>query len=269
MAYIDGKDIHYTYPCGKKALKGVSFSIEKGEFVAILGKNGSGKSTLARHLDALLPLQQGELTIASLKAEEKNTWTIRKNTGIVFQNPDNQFVSSVLEEDIAFGCENYGLEEDIVEKRVQEALEITGLEDKRLRAPYSLSGGEKQRAALAGILAIDPKILIFDEALSMLDTKGRKELLLLIEKLKGGKTIILITHYAEEAVNADKIIVMKEGKVLSCGNPHEIFTDKELLKEAGLKPPKTVEIANALREKGIQVPLEVLTPLSLKEALCL
>ncbi len=268
MSTIKGNNIHYTYPCGKRALKGVSIRAEKGELIAILGKNGSGKSTLARHLDALIPLQKGILNIAGYNAADKdNIWKIRRCTGIVFQNPDNQFVSSLLEEDVAFGCENHGIEEEETEKRVRRALELTGLTDKRKRAPYSLSGGEKQRAALAGVLAMDPDIIIFDEALSMLDASGRKEMLSLIHTLKQDKTIILITHYAEEAVDADKVMVMKDGKLLKEGKPEDILTDLELLDEAYLKAPKCVCIAEKLRDRGLAIPKSVLTPQALQEAL--
>ncbi len=236
MALVEGNNIHYTYPCGKKALKGVSICANRGQLIAILGKNGSGKSTLARHLDALIPLQEGSLTIAEYNAADtENIWKIRRCTGIVFQNPDNQFVSSLLEEDVAFGCENYGLEEAETEERVSKALELTKLSDKRDRAPYSLSGGEKQRAALAGVLAMDPDVIIFDEALSMLDMNSRKELLSLISTLKQSKTIIFITHYAEEAVNADKVMIMKDGELLKEGSPEDILTDYDLLEEASIK----------------------------------
>ena len=261
----------------KTALEQVSLDIEKGSFVAILGHNGSGKSTLAKHLNALLLPTEGTVYISDkLSSDEKNLWKIRQSTGMVFQNPDNQFVSSVLEEDIAFGLENAQVPEREVTSKVKAALELVGLEGYEKRSLSSLSGGQKQRAALAGVLALNPEILIFDEATSMLDPKGRREVLAEMKKLRDcGKTVVMITHDVEEAVLADQVILMGRpngqkdpNTVLAQGSVRKILTDSRLLIQAGIVPPMAVRMYEDLKLAGIELNRCPLTKEELAEALC-
>lgn len=269
MPAIEAEGLSYRYDCGREGLKQIDLEIHKGEFVAILGSNGSGKSTLARHLDALLPLQKGRLVVLSYDASDKDCiWKIRRNCGIVFQNPDNQFVSSVAEEDTAFGPENYGLSADEVRARTDEALRLTGMSAMRRRAPSTLSGGEKQRLALAGVLAIRPEIIIFDESFSMLDPQGRAELSGVVADLRKDHTIIFITHYTEEVTAADRILVMSRGTLLKTGTAKEILTDIPLLESAGLRAPKAVYMAKTLKAKGVPLEDGILTEEELAEAIC-
>lgn len=269
MPAIEAEELSYRYDCGREGLKHIDLKIEEGEFTAILGANGSGKSTLARHLDALLPLQKGRLVVLSYDASDKDSiWKIRRSCGIVFQNPDNQFVSSVAEEDTAFGPENYGLPLSEVKERTDEALRLTGMSEMRRRAPSTLSGGEKQRLALAGVLAIRPEIIIFDESFSMLDPEGRRELTQVVETLRKDHTLIFITHYTEEVTEADRIIVMKNGSILKTGSAREILTDITLLEGAGLRAPKAVYMARKLRERGVALSEGILTEAELAEAIC-
>lgn len=269
MESIRGRQLSYTYDTGRKALREVDITIREGSFTAILGSNGSGKSTLVRLLDLLLPLQKGTLVVAGLDAAERsNIWKIRRRMGILFQNPDSQFVSSVAEEDTAFGPENYGIAEEEVTVRVDEALCLTGMEAFRKRNPHTLSGGEKQRLALAGLLALNPDILIFDEALSMLDPKGSAELMETIRKTTKGKTVLFITHYADEAVEADNVIIMSKGKIIRIGSPEELLTDITLLEENNLRAPEAVIISDELIRKGIAVSGKALTLSELAEEIC-
>lgn len=251
----------YTSPESKdNSLFDVSLTIEKGEFVAVLGKNGSGKTTLARHLNALLPVQSGRLVVAELDASDQSKiWEIRKNCGMIFQNPDNQFVSSLVEEDVAFAPRNFGVPESEIPKRVKAALEMVGLSGFEKRSPQMLSGGQKQRVAIAGVLACNPDIIIFDEATSMLDPEGRWEVLKTIKMLhKMGHTIIMISHYVEEALSADRIVLMKNGKIMANSKPKDVLTDVSLLGDAGLEPPVAVRIYHDLKKWGIvlsEIPL--------------
>lgn len=270
---IEGKRIYYSYDFSgseNAVLKDVAVKIRKGGFTAILGHNGCGKSTLVRHFNALLPLQQGELSIAGIDVkEEERIWELRRRCGLVFQNPDNQFVSTVVEEDIAFGLENYDTQEEEIEERVKEALAVTGMEGFEKRAPHTLSGGQKQRVALAGVLAVEPDIIVFDEAVAMLDPKGREEVLDNMQKLhRLGKTIVMITHYVEEALLAEQIYLMKEGEILAEGTPREILTKKELLGQAGLEPPLPVRMYYDLLDSGICLSRCPLTREELVEELC-
>ena len=257
MKMIEGKNISHSYEFEGSAtlsLDGVSITVQRGELVAILGHNGSGKSTLAKHFNALIPLQQGSLAVAGLDARESaNLWEIRRKCGMVFQNPDNQFVSSVVEEDIAFGLENFGTPPEQIPARIEQALQAVGMPGYGQKSPHMLSGGQKQRVALAGVFAVDPEIIIFDEATTMLDPEGRRELMETIRRLhrEHRKTIILITHYLEEAVIADRVYLLKEGRVAAQGTPREILTDRELLAGAGLLPPLPVQLYYDLKEEGI------------------
>lgn len=254
---IEGENISHAYDLEgsvKLSLEGVSITVQRGELVAILGPNGSGKSTLAKHFNALLPLQQGSLAVAGLDARDSaNLWEIRRRCGMVFQNPDNQFVSSVVEEDIAFGLENFGTPPEQVPLKIEQALQAVGMSGYEQKSPHMLSGGQKQRVALAGVLAVEPEIIIFDEATTMLDPEGRRELMETIRRLhrEHSKTIILITHYLEEAVISDRVYLLKEGRVVAQGTPREILTDRELLAGAGLLPPLPVQLYYDLKEEGI------------------
>ena len=266
---IEGSGITFTYD-EEPVLCGVDLSINQGEFVAVLGRNGSGKTTLARHINALLRIQQGSLKVANIDAaDESAVWQLRRIVGMVFQNPDNQFVSSVVDEDIAFGLENYETPRDQIPGLVKEALERVGMAGYEKHSPHMLSGGQKQRVALAGALVLAPDVIVFDESTSMLDPEGRREVLAIIESLhRAGKTIIMITHYVEEAVSADKVILMKDGRVLAEGAPREVLTDAGLLKSAGLLPPLTVSICNELASRGVKMERCPLTAEELVEEIC-
>ncbi len=252
---VEGKKISFSYDFGGSplALQDVDITIEKGEFVAIIGPNGSGKSTLVKHFNALLQLQQGELRVAQIDVRnEKDIWLLRRLCGMVFQNPDNQFVSSVVEEDIAFGLENYEVPRAEIPERVRSALALVGMGGYEKRPTNTLSGGQKQRVAIAGVLALDPEIIIFDEATAMLDPGGRQEVIKIMHKLhRAGKTIIAITHFVEEATAADKVILMHKGRILACGSPQAVLTNLELMKEAEMIPPLPVRLYYDLRQAGI------------------
>ena len=254
-----------------------NIELKEGEWTAILGCNGCGKSTLVRLMNGLLPLQNGNLSVNGINAgNHANKWELCRVCGMVFQNPDNQFVSSVLEEDIAFGLENAQVPEREVTSKVKAALELVGLEGYEKRSPSSLSGGQKQRAALAGVLALNPEILIFDEATSMLDPKGRREVLAKMKKLRDcGKTVVMITHDVEEAVLADQVILMGRpngqkdpNTVLAQGSVREILTDSRLLIQAGIVPPMAVRMYEDLKLAGIELNRCPLTKEELAEALC-
>ena len=254
-----------------------NIELKEGEWTAILGCNGCGKSTLVRLMNGLLPLQNGNLSVNGINAGNlANKWELCRICGMVFQNPDNQFVSSVLEEDIAFGLENAQVPEREVTSKVKAALELVGLEGYEKRSPSSLSGGQKQRAALAGVLALNPEILIFDEATSMLDPKGRREVLAEMKKLRDcGKTVVMITHDVEEAVLADQVILMGRpngqkdpNTVLAQGSVREILTDSRLLIQAGIVPPMAVRMYEDLKLVGIELNRCPLTKEELAEALC-
>ena len=273
MSAVLGKELSFTYDydgSSHPALHRVSFEIQRGEFVAILGANGSGKSTLAKHLDALLALQQGSLSVLHLDvSKEEHIRELRRLCGMVFQNPDNQFVSSIVEEDVAFGLRNYDTPESEIPQNVAEALSLVGMSGFERRSPHTLSGGQKQRVAMAGVLAMEPDILIFDEATSMLDPEGRKEVLAYLKKIHElGKTILMITHYVEEATFADRIFLMQHGEIIQIGAPRELLTDIALLKKANLTPPIAVQLYYDLLECGISLPHCPLTNDELVEELC-
>lgn len=249
FAYISEDETYHF------ALNGIDLEIKEGEFVVILGHNGSGKSTFARLVNALNTPTSGMLRVAGMDtAVEKNQLAIRKTAGMVFQNPDNQLVATVVDEEVAFGPENLGVPREEILKRVQESLEMVGMEKYKKRAPHMLSGGQKQRIAIASTLAMHPKMIIFDEATAMLDPKGREDILKIIRRLNAqGMTILLITHFMEEAVDADQVVVMNNGFLLKKGTPREIFFDENLLQEASLLPPFAAQLSMELGKAGLDV----------------
>ncbi len=245
-----------------RAIDGIDLDIKKGDFVAILGHNGSGKSTVAKEINAILEPTEGVLFVNGLdSSKEENIWGIRQSAGMVFQNPDNQLVASVVEEDVAFGPENLGVPTDDIIARVAYALEKVGMTAYRESSPNHLSGGQKQRIAIAGILAMKPKCIVLDEPTAMLDPNGRKEVIATIHELnrKEGITILLITHYMDEVTGCDKVIVMDNGKVVMQGTPREIFSRPEEVKSHGLDLPQVTELAYKLRESGVDMPEGVLS----------
>lgn len=253
------------------ALKDVTAQIKKGEFTAIIGTNGSGKSTLARHLNALLLPTEGELIVEGMRTSDAGrVWDIRQKVGMVFQNPDNQLVAAVVEEDVAFGPENLGVPPEEIRERVDLALEKVGMTSYRKQAPSMLSGGQKQRVAIAGVLAMKPDCIVLDEPTAMLDPKGRKEVMDTIHELnkKEGITIVLITHFMEEAVTADHILVIDKGVLKMEGTPREIFSQADKVTEIGLDVPVPADLARRLRKKGMVVSEKCMTDEELGEALC-
>ncbi len=272
MKAIEFKNVSFKYGNnGNDVLKNVSFSIEEGEYIAVLGHNGSGKSTLARLINGLLLPKSGDVEVYFLNTKEsKNLFEIRKLSGLIFQNPDNQAVASIVEDDVAFGPENIGIKREEIGKRIDFALKTTGTEEFRYRAVSKLSGGQKQRVAIAGVLAIMPKILILDESTAMLDPRGRKEVNDVIKKLNQEEkmTVITITHYMDEAVNADRIIVLSDGEIIKTGTPQEIFADLGTLNRAKLDLPRSRYIANELKKRGLPIKDGILTREELAEELC-
>lgn len=248
----------------------LSLSVEKGEYLCILGENGSGKSTLARLINGLLTPNNGRVEVFGFNTSDKSKqYEVRKRVGMVFQNPDNQMVATMVEDDIAFGPENLGIEPIEIGKRINFALKATNIEEFRFTQGQKLSGGQKQRVAIAGVLAIMPDVLILDESTSMLDGKGRKEVLDVVKKLNDdGMTVITITHYMDEAVNASRVIVMSKGKIVKDGAPSEIFKNSEELLSYGLELPRATYIANRLIEKGLPLKKGILTANELSEELC-
>lgn len=253
------------------ALKDVTAQIKKGEFTAIIGTNGSGKSTLARHLNALLIPTEGELIVEGMRTSDAGrVWDIRQKVGMVFQNPDNQLVAAVVEEDVAFGPENLGVPPEEIRERVDLALEKVGMTSYRKQAPSMLSGGQKQRVAIAGVLAMKPDCIVLDEPTAMLDPKGRKEVMDTIHELNKteGITIVLITHFMEEAVTADHILVIDRGVLKMEGTPREIFSQADRVTEIGLDVPVPADLARRLRKKGMAISEKCMTDEELGEALC-
>lgn len=273
MSQIVLKGVSYSYSLGEgsslKALKNLSFSVEKGEFVALAGMNGSGKSTLAKLLNGLFIPSSGEILIDGLStSDEKNTFEIRKKAGMVFQNPDNQMVATIIEDDVAFGPENIGVPREEIIERVNEALEAVGMSEYRKRSASKLSGGQKQRIAIAGVLAMRPQILILDESTSMLDPNGRKEIMAIAKKLnEQGITVINITHNMDEAVLADRIIVLRKGRVAIDGTPKEVFASG-LLEACGLTLPPVYALCKSLESKGFVFDSAALTEEELAEGVC-
>ena len=240
----------------KNVLDDVSFEIKKGEFVCILGHNGCGKSTLSKHLNAMLVPTSGKLYVDGIDTvKDEEDFSVRRKVGLVLQNPDNQLVASIVEEDVAFGPENLGVKPKEIRRRVDEALKAVDMYDYRLQPPHKLSGGQKQRVAIAGIIAMQPDCLVLDEPTAMLDPKGREEVMNTIHKLnkEQGITVVLITHYMEEAIDADRIFVMDNGRILTFGTPQEVFSQVELLKRHRLDVPQVTELCYKLRSLGVPV----------------
>ncbi|MBQ9485672.1 MAG: energy-coupling factor transporter ATPase [Clostridia bacterium] len=269
MSLLEVKNVFYSYDKETKALKGVSFSVEKGEFLAIIGHNGSGKSTLAKLLNCLLKPSSGEVIVDGFSSSDKSAvFEIRKRVGMVFQNPDNQMVASIVEDDVAFGPENLGVKREDIGRRIDAALKDVGMENFRKAMPSRLSGGQKQRVAIASVLALEPQILVLDESTAMLDPQGRKEIAEVAESLrKKGVTVIAVTHYMEEAVKADKIIVLDGGVVALSGTPKQVFAQKHVLSSLGLELPLAGIVADELRKKGLDIPEGIITEEELAEAL--
>ncbi|MFL2075255.1 energy-coupling factor ABC transporter ATP-binding protein [Marinilactibacillus psychrotolerans] len=257
------KNISYKYTDEENqyALDNISFSIEKGEWIAIIGPNGSGKSTLAKTINGLVEPESGEVKVGEFDLNEQNIWSIREMVGMVFQNPDNQFVGSTVQDDVAFGLENLGIPRDQMVERVHDALEKVNMLEFAEREPARLSGGQKQRVAIAGIVALQPEIMILDEATSMLDPKGREEVLRTVKEVKEREnlSVISITHDIDEAAAANRIIVMRAGKLVKEGTPEEIFSYGEQLIEMGLDLPFPEKLKSSMKELGIRVPSEYLT----------
>ncbi|ACA53895.1 energy-coupling factor transporter ATPase [Clostridium botulinum] len=275
---IKCNDVTYKYESNKEdestqkiALDKVNLTIKKGDFVVILGRNGSGKSTIAKHMNSLLIPSEGKVYVDNLDTENlENTWDIRNKAGMVFQNPDNQIVATIVEEDVAFGPENLGIPQEEIRSRVDESLKKVNMYDYRRHAPHLLSGGQKQRVAIAGVLAMRPECIIFDEPTAMLDPSGRLEVVNTIKEInkKYGITIVLITHFMEEAVEADKVIVMDSAKVIKEGTPKEIFKEVEMMKKIGLDVPQMTEIAHYLRQHNVEIPSDILTIDEMVDELC-
>ena len=251
------------------ALDNVSFTIDEGEFVAIIGTNGSGKSTLAKHFNALLFPTDGKIFIDGLDtSQEENIWHVRENVGMVFQNPDSEIVAAIVEDDVAFGLENLGIEPSKIRERVDLALDAVNMTDYKNFAPSKLSGGQKQRIAIAGVIAMQTKIIVLDEPTAMLDPQGRREVLNMVKRLHAqGKTIIYITHFMEEATFAQRVFVMEGGRIIMDDTPREIFTNVKEMKRLGFDVPVAAELADRLRRKGFKLPKKILTADELAEAL--
>lgn len=255
----------------QRAVDGVDVDIREGEFVAILGHNGSGKSTFAKHINALLLPSDGTIWIDGINTlEEPELWKVRQKAGMVFQNPDNQIIGSVVEEDVGFGPENMGVPTMDIWKRVNESLEKTGMTAYRHHSPNKLSGGQKQRVAIAGVMAMRPKCIVLDEPTAMLDPNGRKEVLAAVHQLNKQEnvTVVLITHYMEEVIDADHVIVMDDGHVVMEGTPREIFSQVETLKKYRLDVPQVTLLAHELKQSGVELPDGILTTEELVNALC-
>ena len=273
---IETKELTFSYPADEgdfslPVFEKLDLTIEEGSFVAVLGHNGCGKSTLAKHFNAVLLPEGGNVYVYGMdSADEEQLIEIRRTVGMVFQNPDNQMVANVVEEDVAFAPENLGVEPGEIRRRVDEALKTVGMYDFRMHAPHLLSGGQKQRVAIAGVIAMRPKCIVLDEPTAMLDPHGREEVISTIERLnkESGITVILITHHMTEACRADRVIVMQEGKILTDGSPREVFSQVELLKSADLTVPATTELLYELNKAGCELPLDALSTEECAQALC-
>ena len=267
---IEVRNLKYKYDSESEnyTLNDVSFQVKKGEWLSIVGHNGSGKSTTVRLIDGLLEAESGDIIISGDKLTAENVWEKRRQIGMVFQNPDNQFVGATVEDDVAFGLENQGLDYDLMVERVQQALEFVGMQDFKEREPARLSGGQKQRVAVAGVVALRPDIIILDEATSMLDPEGRLDLIQIVKKIKDSNqlTVISITHDLDEIALSDRVLVMKEGQVESTATPRELFS-REDLEELGLDQPFVNQVKAALRQSGFPLPDSYLTEKELQDQL--
>ncbi len=263
---INAIKVDYTYESQQQdipmVLRNININVKKGEFVAVLGHNGSGKSTLAKHFNALLLPIGGVVFVDNMDTQDEHvTWEIRQQVGMVFQNPDNQIVATIVEEDVAFGPENLGVPPAQIRERVNEALKLVDMYAYKGHAPHLLSGGQKQRIAIAGILAMKPACIVLDEPTAMLDPEGRKEVMRAIQKLnrEEGITVVLITHYMDEAVQADRVIVMEQGQIVMEGAPRKVFSQVAYLKEIGLDVPQVTELAYELQKAGVKIQEDILT----------
>ena len=263
------RHVYKTSAGDRVALDDVNFSVAEGEFVAIIGTNGSGKSTLAKHFNALLIPTSGKIFVDGLDtSQEENLWRIRENVGMVFQNPDSEIVAAIVEEDVAFGLENLGIEPKKIRERVDLALDAVNMSDYKKFAPSKLSGGQKQRIAIAGVIAMRTKIIVLDEPTAMLDPQGRREILSMVKRLhEQGLTIIYITHFMEEAAQAQRVLVMENGRIIRDDTPREIFTDVKEMKRLGFDVPVVAEISQRLRRRGFKLPKKILTAAELADAL--
>ncbi|MDU1642311.1 energy-coupling factor transporter ATPase [Peptoniphilus harei] len=273
MISIKNLSFKYDYEDenAKEILKDINLEIKEGEFVALLGHNGSGKSTLAKLINGLLLPGQGDVLVDGMNTKsEEEIWDIRRTAGMVFQNPDNQLVATIVEDEVAFGPENMGIEPSEIRKRVDSALEDVGMAEYKKNAPHLLSGGQKQRVAIAGILAMSPKYIILDEPTAMLDPSGRREVIDTLVKLnkEEGKTIILITHYMEEAAISDRVVVMEDGNMVLSGTPREVFSQVDKIKGLGLDVPQVTELAYELKKDGIDISGEVLNIEEMVKEIC-
>jgi len=268
---ISFKNVHYRYPGDERdSLCGIDLEIEKGSFVAVLGHNGSGKSTLAKHMNAILVPTEGQVLVNGFDtADEEKLIDIRRGVGMVFQNPDNQIVANVVEDDVAFAPENLGVPSDEIRERVYSALKRVGMYDYRMHAPHLLSGGQKQRVAIAGVLAMEPGIIVLDEPTAMLDPQGRKEVIETVTALcrENGMTVVLITHHMYECIEADRLIVMSNGNIIADGAPAEVFSNVELMLSEGLDVPETTKLIYELNREGFSLPMEALNVSECAEAI--
>lgn len=274
---IDGLEFSYTYTdddgnekSGDRVIKGVTTDIHKGEFLAVLGHNGSGKSTLAKHLNSILVPTAGKVLVKGMDtSDESKIYDIRSVVGMVFQNPDNQLVTTIVEEDVAFALENMGVAPDEIRRRVDEALKAVDMYDYREHSAHQLSGGQKQRVAVAGVIAMRPECIVLDEPTAMLDPRGRREVLETIQRLNReyGITIVLITHYMDEAAKADRVIVMDKGRIILDDTPRKVFPQVELLKSIGLDIPQSTELAYRLSQSGIEIDKEIINEKECVEAI--
>ena len=268
MSIVEFKNVTFRYDSDDEgvvlapAVKNFSLTINEGEFMAILGHNGSGKSTVAKLANGLLIAESGDVTVLGMNTKnEDDDIKIKQTVGVVFQNPDNQIVATIVEEDVAFGPENLGIEPSEIRKRVDESLEIVGMYKYRLHEPHKLSGGQKQRVAIAGIIAMKPRVIILDEPTAMLDPEGRRDVMTALKRLNRelGITVVFITHYMEEAVEADRIVVMDDGCLLMDGTPKEVFSDSEKIRNIGLDVPQTCQLAQMLKNDGINLKNDLLS----------
>lgn len=274
MGFVEFQNVSFSYNEGyeaqTRALENVSFSVEEGEFVALVGHNGSGKSTVAKLMNALLLPSAGRVVVDGMDtSDKKSLFEIRKRVGVVFQNPDNQMIATIIEDDVAFGPENIGLKSDEIRKRVDWALEAVGMSEHKKGTPFRLSGGQKQRIAIAGVLAVKPRVLVLDESTAMLDPSGREEVMSVVERLNREEkmTVVMITHFMDEALKADRMIVLSDGKVLMNGG-RELFERTDEIKRAGLDLPVAGYVADKLRKSGVPLPSPITDEDELVEALC-
>ena len=276
MPIIEIRNLHFQYPdAPEPSLRGIDLAVEEGSFVAVLGANGCGKSTLAKHLNAILTPTEGKVLVAGMDTiAEELLIPIRRTVGMVFQNPDNQIVANVVEDDVAFAPENLGIASEEIRRRVDDALHTVGMYDHRLHSPHLLSGGQKQRVAIAGVLAMEPRVLVLDEPTAMLDPRGRQEVLKTVETLcrQKGMTVILITHHMDEAARADRVLVMEQGRIVLDGSPREILSQAQRLHELQLTVPESTALILDLNRAGMCLPADRIDPescaIAIAEALC-